>query len=106
MAKTTQKKPKTQQKVTKITIGDEVCVNWKDAGASPGWSETPIGLYSITSTGYLIKDSERYITLASDIGVSGFKIGRQQSIPKGCIDRMTVLRRGAFTLAVKDNERN
>ena len=76
----------------KYEVGDEVHVTWRDAVAKHGWNSRgeSLHLHEIISTGFVVAVEDDRVTLASDLDRHGGGTGRVQSIPKGCIQNVTV----------------
>lgn len=75
------------------SLGDELHIEWNDATAKQGWFDQRaehLPIHKIVSTGFLVRDTPEYLTIASDIDMNCAIISRAQSIPKGCIRSITV----------------
>jgi hypothetical protein len=70
-------------------------VVWRDAGSDDtGWEqpeETKDIDHIITSIGYVVKETDNYLTLAMDVHTDGSTNGRGR-IPKGMVVSREVLR--------------
>jgi hypothetical protein len=70
-----------------------VCVEWKDAFESNGWSYSLEEMVpaDCTTIGYLVQDCPDYVTIASSSADCG--VCACMTIPRGCIVKITELKR-------------
>lgn len=82
---------------SKVSAGDEVHIQWADAISRSGWNfdNTPVKLAQIVSSGFVVDVCPTYITIAGDLSLSNGVTGRCQSIPKGCINSVKVVKKKA-----------